>query len=145
MMNGRPRKRTSIDKIIDDAMDYIGDVSDEIERSISSYTSAPETDLIETHDNIIVHTNLPGIKKEDIKIDLTEEKLKIKVLGYEETPLEKGAQVKSKGRRHGKIKRAVRLPEKVIVEEAAAKLEDGVLTVTMPKAEKKVRHEVPIH
>lgn len=144
-MNGRPRRRTSIDKIIDDAMDYINDAADEIERSISSHTGAPETDLIETHDNIIVHTNLPGIKKEDIKIDLTEEKLKIKVLGYEETPLEKGAQVKSKGRMHGKIKRVVRLPEKVIVEEAAAKLENGVLTVTMPKAEKKVRHEVPIH
>ena len=144
-MNGRPRRRTSIDKIIDDAMDYINDAADEIERSISSHTGAPETDLIETHDYIIVHTNLPGIKKEDIKIDLTEEKLKIKVLGYEETPLEKGAQVKSKGRMHGKIKRVVRLPEKVIVEEAAAKLENGVLTVTMPKAEKKARHEVPIH
>ena len=47
-MDRRPRKRTSIDKIIDDAMDYINDAADEIERSISSYTSAPETDLIET-------------------------------------------------------------------------------------------------
>lgn len=143
-MDGKSRK-TSIDRIIDDAMDYITDVSEEIEKSISSYASAPETDLIETHDNIIVHTNLPGIKKEDIKIDLTEEKLKIKVLGYEAAPLEEGARIKSRGRRHGKIKRVVKLPEKVIVEEAAAKLENGVLTVTMPKAEKKVRHEVPIH
>ncbi len=141
-MNGR--RKTSIDKIIDDAMDYINDVSDEIERSISSYTSAPETDLIETYDNIIVHTNLPGVKKEDITIDLTDEKLKIKVLGYETTPMEEGAQVKAKGRKHGRIKRVVKLPEKVIVDKAAAKLENGVLTVTMPKAEKKVRHEVPI-
>ena len=144
-MNGRPKRRTSVDKIIDDAMDYINDVSDEIERSISSYTGAPETDLIETHDNIVVRTNLPGIKKEDIKIDLTEEKLEIKVSGYETVPLEEGARVRAKGRRHGKIKRVVKLPEKVIVEEAAAKLEDGVLTVTMPKSEEKVRHEVPIH
>jgi HSP20 family protein len=143
-MDRRPRKRTSIDQIIDDAMDYINDVSDEIERSISSYTSAPETDLIETYDNIIVHTNLPGVKKEDITLDLTEEKLKIKVSEYERVPMEEGAQVKAKGRKHGKIKRVVKLPEKVIVDGAAAKLENGVLTVTMPKAEKKVRHEVPI-
>lgn len=143
-MDRRPRKRTSIDKIIDDAMDYINDAADEIERSISSYTSAPETDLIETYDNIIVHTNLPGVKKEDITLDLTEEKLKIKVLEYERAPMEEGAQVKAKGRKHGKIKRVVKLPEKVIVDRAAAKLENGVLTVTMPKAEKKIRHEVPI-
>ena len=142
-MDGRPR-RTSIDQIIDDAMAYVNDAADEIERSISSYTSAPETDLIETYDNIIVHTNLPGVKKEDITLDLTEEKLKIKVLGYEATPLEQGAQVKAKGRKHGRIKRVVKLPEKVIVDGATAKLENGVLTVTMPKAEKKVRHEVPI-
>ncbi|MGB9979868.1 Hsp20/alpha crystallin family protein [Methanobacterium sp.] len=143
-MNGRPRRKTSIDKIIDDAMDYINDAADEIEKSISSYTSAPETDLIETYDNIIVHTNLPGVKKEDITIDLTDEKLKIKVLGYEATPMEEGAQVRAKGRKHGRIKRVIKLPEKVIVEETVAKLENGVLTVTMPKAEKKVRHEVPI-
>lgn len=143
-MDRRSRRRTSIDQIIDDAMAYVNDAADEIERSISSYTTAPETDLVETYDNIIVHTNLPGVKKEDITLDLTEEKLKIKVRSYEEAPMEEGTQIKIKGRKHGKIKRVVKLPEKVIVEGATAKLENGVLTVTLPKAEKKVRHSVPI-
>ncbi len=141
----RPIRRASIDQIIDDAMAYVNEAADEIERSIYSYTSAPETDLIETYDNIIVHSNLPGIKKEDITLDLTEDTLKIKVMGYVKAPMEEGAQIKQKGRKHGRIKRVVKLPEKVIVERATAKLEDGVLTVTMPKAEKKVRHEVPIN
>ena len=140
----RPIRRTSIDQIIDDAMAYVNDAADEIERSIYSYTSAPDTDLVETYDNIIVHTNLPGIKKEDITLDLTEDKLTIRVMGYTKAPMEEGAQIKQKGRKHGRIKRVVKLPEKITVNAATAKLEDGVLTVTMPKAEKKVRHEVPI-
>ncbi len=143
-MDKEPRKKTSLDQMIDDAVDYINYAADEIERSISSYTTAPETDLIETYDNIIVHTNLPGVKKEDINIDLTEDKLIIKVMGYTGAPMEEGAQIKAKGRKHGKIKRVVKLPEKIIVEGATAKLENGVLTVTMPKAEKKVRHSVPV-
>jgi len=143
-MDKRPKRRTSIDRVFDDAMAYINDTVDEIERSISSYTSAPETDLIETYDNIIVHSNLPGVKKEYITLDLTEDKLEIKVMEYEETIMEEGALIKRKGRKHGKIKRVVRLPEKIVVEEATAKLENGVLTVTLPKAEKKVKHEVPI-
>lgn len=142
-MDRRP-KRTSIDQIIDDAISYVNDAADEIERSISSYTTAPETDLVETYDNIVVHTNLPGVKKEDITLDLTDEKLKIKVRPYEEAPAEEGTQIRAKGRKHGRIKRVIKLPEKVIVEKAAAKLENGVLTVTIPKAEKKVRHSVPI-
>ena len=142
-MDERP-KRTSIDQIFDDAMTYISDAAEEIERSISSYTVAPETDLIETYDNIIVHTNLPGIKKEDITLDLTEDELIVKVVGYARSPMGEGAQIKAKGRKQGRIKRIIKLPEKVIVEEAVAKLENGVLTVTMPKAEKKVRHSVPI-
>ncbi len=143
-MNGRRPRRTSIDQIIDDAMAYVNDAADEIERSIYSYTSAPETDLIETYDNIIVHTDLPGIKKEDITLDLTEDTLKIKVMGRVRAPMGEGYEIKQKGRKHGRIKRVVKLPEKVIVEAATAKLENGVLTVTLPKAEKKVRHEVPI-
>jgi len=143
-MDDRPRKRSSIDRIIDDAMGYISDAADEIERSINSYAVAPETDLIETYDNIIVHTNLPGVKKEDITLDLTEDELIVKVMGYIKSPMEEGTQIKAKGRKQGRIKRAIKLPEKVIVEEAVAKLENGVLTVTLPKAEKKVRHSVPI-
>ncbi len=141
----RPIRKASIDQIIDDAMAYVNDAADEIERSIYSYSSAPDTDLIETDDNIVVHTDLPGIKKEDITLDLSEDTLKIKVMGSVKGPMEEGAQVKQKGRKHGRIKRVVKLPEKVIVDAATAKLENGVLTVTMPKAEKKVRHEVPIH
>lgn len=143
-MDGRPKRRTSIDQMIDDAMAKINDAADEIERSIYSYTSAPETDLIETYDDIIVHTNLPGVKKEDIKLDLTEKKLKIKVMVYEEPLMREGAEIKQKGRKYGKIKRVVKLPKKVMASKATAKLENGVLTVTMPKAEKKMRHEVPI-
>lgn len=144
-MNGRSRRRTSIDQIIDEAMDYISDAADEIERSINSYTSAPETDLIETRDNIIVHTNLPGVKKEYVTLNLTDNQLEIKVSGHRETPMEEGTHVRTKGRRHGRINRVVKLPQKVSVDQSAAKLENGVLTVTMPKAEKKESHEVPIY
>ena len=137
------KRKNAAEQMFNDALDFINDAAKEIERYANNYTTAPETDLIETKNNIIVCTNLPGIKKEDISLDLNEDELKIKVMDHEDVMMEEGAEIRQKGRRYGKINRVIKLPERIIAKESNAKLENGVLTVTMPKAEKD-RYEVKI-
>ncbi len=144
-MDRRPR-RIDHERIIyvtvDFAIDFIKNVAKglfrEIERNIDKYPSISDKELIETSKYLIARIDIPGVPKEDIVIDLTETKLEIKV-GYVETG--KNIVIKHRGR-NNKFKKEIILPKKVVVEESIADLEDGLLTVKMPKKVKRVRYEV---
>jgi|GEM_PF-1781067 len=145
-MDKRPRRKFDHEKIIyftvDFALDIIKNVakglSRELEKKIDNYSGTPENELIETSKDLIARIKLPGVPKEDIDIDLTEKKLKIKV-GHVETD----TKIMYRGR-NNKLKKEIRLPKRIVVEESAADLEEGVLTVTMPKKVRRVKYEVPV-
>ncbi|BDZ71396.1 Hsp20/alpha crystallin family protein [Methanobacterium petrolearium] len=100
-------------------------------------------DVIENDDNIVVKTDLPGVNREDIKIDLTEDSLEIRAEHSEETDQE-GVTYHKKERRYASAARTLILPAKVKLNDVTAKFDNGVLTIIMPKLEKKETFEVKV-
>ena len=97
-------------------------------------TSFP-IDVSETEDEVIVKADLPGFKKDEITVRASENSLEIEAEHKEVKEEKKGKMYRSE-RKYGKLYRAIPLPTPVKFEEAKAKIENGVLTVTLPKKEK---------
>lgn len=93
-------------------------------------------DMHSDDDNIIVNAALPGLKEDDIHIDVHDDLLTIS--GESRVEREEGEDERNwhyHELRYGKFTRTVRLPESVDLDKAEATLQDGILTVTLPKAE----------
>ncbi len=141
------RGRSAAQKFFDDMIGTFRERGGDFEKALSEYTaSAPSklmTDVIETDGNIIVKADLPGVKKEDIVIDLTDDSIEI-FAKFEEETEEEGKNFIKKERRYGEARRSLILPEAVKVKEVSAKFDNGVLTVTLPKLEEKKRFQVKV-
>ncbi len=97
-------------------------------------TLTPLVDIKEKDNDIIVTTDLPGVDKKDVSIDVRDGKVWISANTHKESEEEKEGYL-MRERTYSKFARAFSLPSAVKEDEANAKLEDGVLTITMPKAE----------
>ena len=91
-------------------------------------------DMVETKDDVVVKAAAPGLKPEDIDIAVTGDLLTIKGEFKSETKTE-GASVIRQERRYGAFERTLSLPTQVVADKARAEFENGVLTLTLPKAE----------
>lgn len=106
---------------------------------------APETDVIEVEDEIRVITEMPGLKREDIDIDLENNLLTIRGEKREDR-----AEGEANGtyhlaeRRYGQFSRSFVLPRDVDPDRIAARFEDGVLKITIPKSERARRRRIQI-
>lgn len=95
----------------------------------------PDFNLIETKDSWIVEAELPGIKKEDIKLDVKDNYLTIS--GKKESRYEKTEDYYQRHESsYGKFKRSYQL-KGLDGDKIEAKYENGVLTVTVPKTPEK--------
>ncbi|ADL58844.1 small heat shock protein [Methanothermobacter marburgensis str. Marburg] len=141
------KRRLMAEKMMEDMIKNMREMQKEFEKKISEYTeNIPEKlnmDVIETDDQIIIKTDLPGVKKEDINIELTENTISISAVFEEEVEVQEANFVK-KERKYGEARREMRLPEKIKVEEARAKFENGVLTVELPKVEVKKKQVLKV-
>jgi HSP20 family protein len=94
----------------------------------------PPVDIFETGDSIVIKAELPGISKEDITLEVKENTLTIKG----EKKFEKDVKEESYHRverSYGAFQRAFSLPGTVQQDKVKAKFRDGILEVTLPKAE----------
>ncbi len=91
-------------------------------------------DVYETDQDVIVKSSVPGIKPEDIDITITGDTLTIKGETKAEEKDEKANYIRQE-RRYGAFSRSLTLPTTVVAEQAKAEFENGVLTLTLPKAE----------
>lgn len=95
----------------------------------------PPTDIFEDADGLKIMLELPGLRPEDVK--LTVENLTLTIRGEKkQVAEEQTTKVHRYERSYGAFERSFALPNTVDVERVAAKFEHGVLTVTLPKAEK---------
>lgn len=104
---------------------------------------SPLVDLEETSEEIIVKAEIPGIKKEAIKLQVTGDSLTI--IGerrYETETKEKT--VHRVERSYGKFQRIIGLPTEVQASKAKASYENGVLMIRLPKSEECKPREIPI-
>ena len=85
-----------------------------------------KADLFEDEDHFHVILELPGVKKPDVRVELIDGVLQIAASLSQET---------SEGRKNIPLKRSIPLPDEVGSGAIKAKLEDGLLTVTLPKLE----------
>lgn len=93
---------------------------------------APAVDVSETDEEVIVKADLPGVKPEEIEINLVDNVLTIKGEKKRETE-EKKENYYRVERYYGSFMRAIQLPSEVDGEKVKAQYKDGVLKVTLPK------------
>ena len=126
------------------AFDQLTSFRDEINRFFeSSYkngssdvlnTWAPALDVYEDNGNLFVTAELPGMKKEDIDLSLHENTITISGERRNEKKYEGGDTAREE-RFFGRFTRSLVLPKSVDAAQVKANYQDGVLTVTLPKAE----------
>ena len=95
----------------------------------------PEANIVETEKAVEIAVELPGMKPEDVKVEIREKALWI-TGEKKEKKEEKGKTFHRVERRAGMFRRVFPVPVEVVEEKIDARFNDGVLKVTLPKAEK---------
>ncbi len=117
-----------------DEMDRI--FNDFFSRSPVSYEGygTINLDMMQTDDEVIIKASIPGIKPDDLNISVTGDTLTIRgeIKSEEET---KKADYHMREIRYGSFARSVLLPSQVLADKANAEFENGILKLTLPKAE----------
>ena len=116
-------------------------LSDELDRlfelplaALARQSWSPTLDVLEDKDNYFILAELPGLKREDIKVSLEDGTLTISGERKTETRTEETL-VHRVERYSGRFERSVTLPATVSAEKVKATYTDGVLSLTLPKSE----------
>lgn len=119
-----------------------------LEQTFSDFGARAETggwtplvDIEETEDAYVVDAELPGVKREDVQIEIVGSELTI--TGQNEERERKGA-MRRQTRRTGRFDYRVGLPEAVDPEKVEANLKDGVLSVRIPKSQRAQRRKIEV-
>ena len=94
---------------------------------------SPALDLYETGDHFVAVVELPGMRKEDIDISLHDRTLTIS--GERKREINNGETAQRTERYVGTFRRSISLPTRVDASKVSATYQDGILKVTLPKAE----------
>ena len=97
-------------------------------------TEALAVDMYETDDAIVVKSAIPGIKSDELDVSISGDTLTIKGETKAEEEIEEGNFI-HRERCYGSFCRSLTIPLSVVADKAEAEFEDGVLTLTLPKAE----------
>src|SRR5262245_62537880 len=95
----------------------------------------PEANIVETDKAVEVAVELPGMKPEDVKVEIRDNALLVTGEKKEEKE-EKGKTFHRVERRTGMFRRVFPLPVEVMDDKVDARFTDGVLKIVLPKAEK---------
>ena len=91
----------------------------------------PEIEVLERDEKFVVRVDLPGLKKEDVKIEVSHDELTIEGERKLENE-EKGEGVHRTERMYGRFFRRIGIPDYVKAENAVAVFKNGVLEIEMP-------------
>ena len=99
---------------------------------------APFVDIFEDGNDVIVKAELPGMSKDDIDINITDDVITISGEKKSEEKIEKKDYFRLE-RSHGSFSRSLTLPTEIQTDKAKAAFKDGVLEVRIPKSEAAIR------
>ncbi len=104
------------------------------DEATSAGAFSPALDVEETEDEFVLHVELPGVAAEDVEVSLEENVLTIsgERRFYDERERDGFRRIE---RRFGRFHRAIRLPDRVDGSAVDATYREGLLTITVPKAE----------
>jgi len=100
----------------------------------------PTADIFEEGEDVVVKAELPGMKKEEIEVKLTENTITISGEKKKEEKIEKKDYYRVE-RSYGSFKRAFNLPSEVQMDKAKAQFKDGILEIRIPKTEEAKKKE----
>ncbi len=105
---------------------------------------APHMDVSETGKDVRIQAELPGVSEKDIEVSLSDDVLTIRAEKRQERREERHGTHFSE-RSYGTFQRSLRLPFPVSQDQVQANFENGVLSVTLPKAQPQERsHRIPV-
>ena len=104
-------------------------------RSGSSLVSRARIDVSESGANYEVRAELPGVKKDDIEVEIDGARVSVSAKAESQSEKKDGTTLLYSERSHESFARSFELPHPVDAEKAAAKFDNGVLTLTLPKKE----------
>jgi HSP20 family protein len=103
----------------------------------------PTVDIYEKGDKTVIHAELPGVKKEDISIDVRGNVLTLKGQRSAEEEVNEESYYR-KERSYGSFQRSFTLPETVKPDQVEADFKDGVLKIEIPKPEEARLRQITI-
>ena len=106
-------------------------------------TRHPAVEVFESKDGVKIVAELPGVKSEDVKLSLENNLLTIRGEKKREAE-ERNERVQRYERSYGSFERAFVLPNTVDGDKITADYQNGVLTVSLPKAERARPREIPV-
>jgi HSP20 family protein len=119
--------REAMDRLFDDAFTRPLNIRD-------GGGSAPAVDMYQTDDEVVVRVALPGFQADEVQINVTGDVLTLRgEQKHEEEKKEKAWHIREQ--RWGSFERSIGLPTEVTADRANADFENGILTITLPKAE----------
>ncbi len=104
---------------------------------------APAIDVVRDNDNLVVRADVPGIKPEEVKIEVENDILTVSG-EHEERKEEKDKNFLRRERRYGSFTRSMALPPGVEAKKIKAKTHDGVVEVTIPLPKEAQKETVSI-
>jgi HSP20 family protein len=120
--------REAMDRLFDDAFTRPLSIRD------GWSMATPAIDMYQTANDIVVKASIPGMKAEDVQINITGDVLTLKgEVKQEEERKDKAWHIREQ--RFGSFERSVALPTAVKTDKAEAVFENGILTITLPKAD----------
>ncbi|MGZ9166525.1 MAG: Hsp20/alpha crystallin family protein [Anaerolineales bacterium] len=119
--------REAMDRLFDDAFTRPLNLRD-------GGWSAPAVDMYQTDDEVVVKAALPGFKADEVQINVTGDVLSLRgEMKQQEEKEERAWHIREQ--RWSSFERSIALPTEVTADKAVADFENGVLTITLPKAE----------
>ena len=104
-----------------------------VEYGAGAETPSVKIDVKEEDKAYVVHAEMPGIKKEDIHVNIDGSTVSISAERKQEKEVKEGTRVLRTERYFGKVSRSFQLAQDVDDAQASAKFNDGVLELTLPK------------
>ena len=104
---------------------------------------APSVDIFEEGNEVVVKAEIPGMKKEDIEVSITEDSLTISGEKKQEEKIEKKEYHRIE-RSYGSFRRCFSLPDGVDGEKASASFKEGILEIRLPKTKASKRKAIAV-
>lgn len=107
-------------------------------RATESGLWLPDVEILQRNNTLVIRADLPGLTKDDVKVDVTEDAVTIQGERKREHEEEKAGVYRSE-RSYGSFFRTIAVPEGTMTDQAKATFKDGVLEVTMPAPPESVK------
>ena len=106
--------------------------------ALGSGVLSPPVEVLEREGNLIVRVDLPGLTKDDVRVEVSEDTLTIEGERRSEHETEQAGLLHCE-RTYGRFRRQVPLPEGANAEQATANFKDGVLEISVPAPQRQAR------